>query len=176
LLDLAVCDPACGSGHFLLAAARRIGRELARLASGEHEPDPAAQRHSIREAISHCVYGVDLNPLAVDLCRLALWLEGHEPGRPLGFIDHHIKCGNSLVGANADLVEKGIPSEAFEAVEGDDKKLAAQIKKRNRDELKAPQLRLFGSSSLELAGPSQAEAREASAIADFEETSPTTWP
>ncbi|MBK6662035.1 MAG: N-6 DNA methylase [Thermoflexaceae bacterium] len=126
LLDLAVCDPACGSGHFLLAAARRIGRELARLASGEHEPDPAVLRHSIREAITHCVYGVDLNPLAVDLCRLALWLEGHESGRPLGFLDHHIKCGNSLVGATAELIEKGIPTEAFEPVEGDSKDVAKE--------------------------------------------------
>ncbi|MBA4179610.1 MAG: hypothetical protein C0506_03385 [Anaerolinea sp.] len=172
LLDLAVCDPACGSGHFLLAAARRIGRELARLASGEHEPDPAVLRHSIREAITHCVYGVDLNPLAADLCRLALWLEGHEPGRPLGFLDHRIKCGNSLVGATAELIEKGIPTEAFEPVEGDSKDLAKEVKKQNRQELERPQLRLFESSGLESGGPSAAEAKEARAIADFEEDAP----
>ncbi|MBI2764925.1 MAG: N-6 DNA methylase [Chloroflexi bacterium] len=172
LLDLAVCDPACGSGHFLLAAARRIGRELARLASGEHEPDPAVLRHSIREAITHCVYGVDLNPLAVDLCRLALWLEGHEPGRPLGFLDHHIKCGNSLVGATTELIEKGIPTEAFEPVEGDSKDVAKEVKKQNRQELEKPQLRLFESTGLEPAGPSAAEAKEARAIAEFEEDAP----
>lgn len=172
LLDLAVCDPACGSGHFLLAAARRIGRELARLASGEHEPDPAVLRHSIREAITHCVYGVDLNPLAVDLCRLALWLEGHEPGRPLGFLDHRVKCGNSLVGATAELIEKGIPTEAFEPVEGDSKDIAKDVKKQNRQELEKPQLRLFESSGLEPAGPTAAEANEARAIADFEEDAP----
>ncbi|MEJ5222425.1 MAG: DNA methyltransferase, partial [Tepidiforma sp.] len=172
LLDLAVCDPACGSGHFLLAAARRIGRELARLASGEHEPDPAVLRHSIREAITHCVYGVDLNPLAVDLCRLALWLEGHEPGRPLGFLDHHIKCGNSLVGATAALIEKGIPTAAFEPVEGDSKDIAKEVKKQNRQELEKPQLRLFESTGLEPAGPSAAEAKEARAIAEFEEDAP----
>jgi predicted nucleic acid-binding protein len=172
LLDVAVCDPACGSGHFLLGAARRIGRELARLASGEHEPDPAVLRHSIREAITHCVYGVDLNPLAVDLCRLALWLEGHEPGRPLGFLDHHIKCGNSLVGATAELIEKGIPTEAFEPVEGDSKDVAKEVKKQNRQELEKPQLRLFESTGLEPAGPSAAEATEARAIAEFEEDAP----
>ncbi|MBE0608465.1 MAG: N-6 DNA methylase [Dehalococcoidia bacterium] len=172
LLDLAVCDPACGSGHFLLGAARRIGRELARLASGEHEPDPAVLRHSIREAITHCVYGVDLNPLAVDLCRLALWLEGHEPGRPLGFLDHHIKCGNSLVGATAELIEKGIPTAAFEPVEGDSKDVAKDVKKQNRQELEKPQLRLFETAGLEPAGPSAAEAKEARAIAEFEEDAP----
>jgi hypothetical protein len=172
LLELAVCDPACGSGHFLLAAARRIGRELARLASGEHEPDPAVLRHSIREAIGHCVYGVDLNPLAVDLCRLALWLEGHEPGRPLGFLDNHIRAGNSLVGATAALIEKGIPSEAFEPVEGDDRELAAAVKKQNREELKGPQLRLFAGAGLEAAGPSREEAAEAGQIGAFEEADP----
>ena len=172
LLDLAVCDPACGSGHFLLAAARRIGRELARLASGEHEPDPGVLRHHIREAITHCVYGVDLNPLAVDLCRLALWLEGHEPGRPLGFLDHRVKLGNSLVGATAELIEKGIPTEAFEPVEGDSKDVAKVIKKQNRQELEMPQLRLFESTGLEPAGPTQAEAKEARTIAGFEEDAP----
>ena len=172
LLDLAVCDPACGSGHFLLAAARRIGHELARLASGEHEPDPAVLRHAIREAITHCVYGVDLNPLAVDLCRLALWLEGHEPGRPLGFMDHHIKLGNSLVGATAALVQQGIPTEAFEPVEGDSKSIAKEVKKRNREELERPQLQLFGMGGLEPAGPTDEEAKEARAIGDFEEEAP----
>lgn len=172
LLDLAICDPACGSGHFLLAAARRIGRELARLASGEHEPDPALLRHSIREAITHCVYGVDFNPLAVDLCRLAFWLEGHEPGRPLGFLDHRVRCGNSLVGATTALIEKGIPTEAFEAMEGDSKEVAKDTKKRNGQELLRPQLTLFGDIALEAAGASAAEANEARTIANFEEMVP----
>jgi hypothetical protein len=115
---------------------------------------------------------VDLNPLAVDLCRLALWLEGHEPGRPLGFLDHRIKLGNSLVGATTELIEKGIPTEAFEPVEGDSKEVAKVIKKQNRQELEKPQLRLFESTGLEPAGPTPAEAKEARAIADFEEDAP----
>lgn len=173
LLDLAVCDPACGSGHFLLAAARRIGRELARLASGEHEPDPAVLRHSIREAITHCVFGVDQNPLAADLCRLALWLEGHEPGRPLGFLDHHIKLGNSLIGATAELIEQGIPSDAFEPVEGDSKEVAKAARARNKEDVKrGSQLGFGGALGLEAAGPSAAEAGEARAIAGFEEDAP----
>ncbi len=136
LLDLKVCDPACGSGHFLLAAARRIGQEVARLDAGETEPDPALVRHATREAIRHCVYGVDLNPLAVDLCKLALWLEAHEPGKPIPFLDHHIRHGNSLVGATAAAVAEGIPDAAFEPVTGDDTKYARDVKKRNAGQRK----------------------------------------
>src|SRR5690606_3137586 len=98
LLSLTVCDPACGSGHFLLAAARRIGHELAVVRTGEAHPAPEATRAAIRDAIRHCIYGVDKNPLAVDLCKVALWLEGHNHDRPLSFLDHRIKCGDSLVG------------------------------------------------------------------------------
>ncbi|HUX86328.1 MAG TPA: N-6 DNA methylase, partial [Chloroflexota bacterium] len=136
LLRLTVCDPAAGSGHFLLAAARRIGRALAQLDSGDGEPDPAAIRIGTREAIRHCIYGVDLNPLAVDLCKLALWIEGQTPGKPLSFLDHRIKNGNSLVGATPAVLEAGIPDEAFAAVTGDDKTLVKALIKRNREELK----------------------------------------
>ncbi len=76
-LALRVVDPACGSGAFLLAAARRIGRELARVRAGEDQPTPDAFRHAVRDVIRRCIFGVDLNPLAVDLCKLALWIEGH---------------------------------------------------------------------------------------------------
>ncbi|MCJ7663016.1 MAG: SAM-dependent methyltransferase, partial [Desulfobacterales bacterium] len=77
LLNMTVCDPACGSGHFLLAAARTIGRELAKSRTGDEEPAPEQMRIAIRDVITHCIYGVDKNPLAVDLCKVALWLEGH---------------------------------------------------------------------------------------------------
>lgn len=142
LLRLRVCDAACGSGHFALAAARRIGREIARLDAGEAEPDLATLRNGMREAIRHCIYGVDLNPLAVDLCKLALWIEGHTPGRPLSFLDHRIKCGNSLVGATPQAVDGGIPDEAFTPLSGDDKIVAMALKKRNRVE-RSGQDRLF---------------------------------
>jgi len=134
LLAITVCDPACGSGHFLLAAARRIGRELAKVRSGEEQPTPAQFRRAVRDVIQHCIYGVDLNPLAVDLCKLALWIEGHNAGMPLSFLDHHIKQGNSLIGATRALVAQGIPDDAYKAVTGDDKTTASSIKKRNKAE------------------------------------------
>lgn len=135
LLDMSVCDPACGSGHFLLAAARRLGKELARVRTGEDEPKPTEFHLAVRDVISHCIYGVDLNPLAVDLCKVALWLEGHWAGKPLSFLDHRIRCGNSLIGIrNAEVLEDGIPDDAFTAVTGDDKKVAAFFKKRNKQE------------------------------------------
>jgi hypothetical protein len=135
LLSLKICDPACGSGHFLLAAARRVGKELARVRTGETQPGPEPLRVAIRDVIQHCVYGVDLNPLAVDLCKVALWLEGLCRGLSLNFLDHRIKCGNSLVGVlDLDCLKEGIPDNAYKAVTGDDKTLATQLKKRNKQE------------------------------------------
>jgi hypothetical protein len=135
LLDMSVCDPACGSGHFLLAAARRLGKELARIRTGEDEPKPGEFHLAVRDVISHCIYGVDLNPLAVDLCKVALWLEGHWAGKPLSFLDHRIRCGNSLIGVlDPNVLEEGVPDDAFTAVTGDDKKVAAFFKKRNKQD------------------------------------------
>jgi hypothetical protein len=72
--------------------------------------------------IRECIYGVDLNPLAVELCKVALWLEAHNPGEPLNFLDHHIKCGNAIVGfARREEAERGVPDEAFKTLPGDDK-------------------------------------------------------
>ena len=136
LLTITVCDPACGSGHFLLAAARRLARELARIDSGQREPSPRDIYAATREVVRRCIYGVDLNPLAVDLCKLALWIEGHVPGTPLAFLDHRIRCGNSLVGATAKTLEAGIPNDAFAPVTGDDKGISRQIVKRNKEDQK----------------------------------------
>ena len=109
LLSIKVCDPACGSGHFLLAAARYLGKELARIRTGEEEPGSAPIREAIRYVIAHCIYGVDLNPLAVDLCKVVLWIEGHCKGKPLTFLDHRIKRGNSLVGVlDPNVFEKAV--------------------------------------------------------------------
>lgn len=135
LLSLRVADISCGSGHILLAAARRIATELAILRTGEEQPSPAAFRTAVRDVICNCIYGVDLNPLAVELCKVALWLEAHIPGQPLNFLDHHIKCGNAIVGFGRRVeLERGIPDEAFVTMPGDDKEIAAAFRKRNKEE------------------------------------------
>ncbi|PYV74934.1 MAG: restriction endonuclease [Acidobacteria bacterium] len=133
ILSMSACDPACGSGHFLLAAARRLGRELAKVRTGEDEPIPRELHLAVRDVIAHCIYGVDVNPLAVDLCKLALWLEGHWTGKPLTFLDHRIKCGNSLVGViEPTVLEEGVPDEAYTAVTGDVKAAASAYKRENK--------------------------------------------
>ncbi|RLB95798.1 MAG: type II DNA modification enzyme, partial [Deltaproteobacteria bacterium] len=109
VLALKVCDPACGSGHFLIAAAHRIAKRLAAIRSGEDEPAPEHYQHALRDVIGHCIYGVDINPMSVELCKVSLWMEAMEPGKPLAFLDHRIKCGNSLLGATPALLKKGIP-------------------------------------------------------------------
>jgi len=134
LLKLKVCDPACGSGHFLIAAAHRIAKRLAFVRTGEEEPPPQAVRAALRDSIGHCVYGVDVNPMSVELCKVALWMEALEPGKPLSFLDHHIQCGNSLIGATPALLDRGIPDGSFEPIEGDVKAACRDLRKRNRDE------------------------------------------
>ncbi len=135
LLSLRVSDISCGSGHILLAAARRIATELAIVRTGEEQPSPAAFRAAVRDVIRECIYGVDINPLAVELCKVALWLEAHVPGQPLNFLDHHIKCGNAIVGfVRRDELERGVPDEAFSAMLGDDKDVLREYRKRNKDE------------------------------------------
>ena len=135
LLGLKVCDPACGSGHFLLGAGRRIAEKLALVRSLDGSVLPADYRSALREVIGHCLYGVDVNPMAVELAKTALWLEGHEPGKPLSFLDHHIRCGNSLIGVfDVEVLAKGIPDEAYTPLSGDDIACAKAQKKANLSE------------------------------------------
>ncbi len=134
ILALKVCDPACGSGHFLIAAAQRIGKRLASVRTGELEPSPEEVRRAVRDVVGHCIYGVDINPMAAELCKVSLWLEAMEPGRPLSFLDHRIRVGNSLLGATPALVAAGIPDDAFVALEGDVAAIVRDLKKRNKRE------------------------------------------
>lgn len=137
LMEMSVIDPSCGSGHFLLAAARRIAERVTALSSADGAVGPEAYRGVLRDVVARCIYGVDLNPLAVELARFALWLEGYEPGRSLAFVDHHIKCGNALLGLlDADPVCRGIPQDAFTPLSGDDKALCSALKKENKAALK----------------------------------------
>lgn len=186
LLNLKICDPACGSGHFLLAAAQRLAKRLAALRSGDEEPAPAVLRHALRDVIGRCVYGVDINPMSVELCKVSLWLEAVEPGKPLSFLDHHIQCGNSLLGTTRQCILKGLPEEAFDALAGDDKKACTVLRKRNKahldavfasmgklkvgtqDNLLAEQWRKDFDSLMNLAAPPDLDAMPANTIAELE--------
>jgi len=140
ILDLKVCDPACGSGHFLVAAAHRIAKRLAAVRTGDEEPSPESTRTALRDVIGRCIYGVDINPMSVELCKVSLWMEALEPGKPLSFLDHHIQCGNSLLGTTPALLGKGIPDEAFKPIEGDDRDYCKKYKKQNKEERESGQM------------------------------------
>ncbi|WP_323032131.1 Eco57I restriction-modification methylase domain-containing protein [Brachymonas denitrificans] len=141
LLAIRVIDPACGSGHFLLAAARRLAEKLAQLRSLEGGQEGAIQpqdyRHALREVVARCIYGVDRNPMAIELARMALWLEGYEEGRPLGFLDHHLQVGDALLGlTDLNVLEQGIAKDAFKPLSGDDKDVCKELAKANAAGLK----------------------------------------
>lgn len=146
ILNLKVCDPACGSGHFLVAAAHRIARKLASVRTGDEEPSPADIRKALRDVIGRCIYGVDINPMSVELCKVSLWMEALEPGKPLSFLEHHIQCGNSLLGTTPRLLKEGIPDEAFTPIEGDDRELCKRLKKKNKEE-RSGQMDLFSAKA-----------------------------
>lgn len=107
ILALRVVDPAMGSGAFLVAVLRYLAAavERARVAEGSlHDGDiTETDRQEIRRQVARrCLYGVDVNPTAVMLAKLSLWLATLAPGRPLTFLDHHLRCGNSLVGIDPE--------------------------------------------------------------------------
>lgn len=141
LLAIRVIDPACGSGHFLLAAARRLAEKLAQLRSLEGGQEGAIQpqdyRHALREVVARCIFGVDRNPMAIELARMALWLESYEEGRPLGFLDHHLQVGDALLGlTDLNALEQGIAKDAFKPLSGDDKDVCKELAKANAAGLK----------------------------------------
>lgn len=114
LLALKVCDAASGSGHIVLAMARTIAWYVCTLRTGEDNPASLDYREALREVIQKCIYAVDFNPDAVELCKVVLWIEGYCAGKPLSFLDHHIRCGNSVVGVtNLNVLLDGVPKDAF---------------------------------------------------------------
>lgn len=137
LLAIRVIDPACGSGHFLLAAARRLAERLASLRATDGAVKPQDYRHALREVIARCIYGVDRNPMALELARTALWLEGFEEGKPLSFLDHHLQVGDALLGlTDLRVLSKGIAKDAFKPLSGDDKETCKVLAKANAAGLK----------------------------------------
>ena len=145
ILNMRVLDPAMGSGHFLVGAAHRLARHLSRVravAQGESEPSPLVYQRALRDVIGRCLYGVDMNPMAAELCGVSLWLEALEPGKPLSFLDNHIRVGNSLLGSTPSLIAAGLPDEAFTPIEGDDRRVSTALKRRNRQEREGQQAML----------------------------------
>ena len=103
ILDLKVCDPAMGSGAFLVEACRCLAELLVK-AWHAHDcvpsipPDEDEILHARRIVAQRCLYGVDKNPMAVDLAKLSLWLATLAKDHPFTFLDHALRCGDSLVG------------------------------------------------------------------------------
>jgi len=99
ILSLKVLDPAMGSGHFLVEATEFLARRLATVPRLETDaPTEDDLIYWRLRVVERCIYGVDKNPLAVELARLSLWLTTMAADRPLSFLDHHLKSGDSLVG------------------------------------------------------------------------------
>lgn len=138
LLDIKICDPAMGSGHFLVEAVDYFTDELINILNEYPEHNPILEmlgktRNSILEnlqqqgisidinlddnqllqrvVMKRCIYGVDLNPMAVELAKVSLWLHFFTIGAPLSFLDHHLRCGNSLIGTTAREAEANMMKE-----------------------------------------------------------------
>ena len=152
LLGITVVDPAVGSGHFVVAAARRIAAALAADRTGDSEPGPQALRTATADVIERCIYGVDLNDLAIEITKVALWLEAFDGSRPFPFLDAHLKVGNSLLGTTPALLRANIPDTAFTALGDDNKTWTSKLKARNKAERErhAGQLTISDSSTLEV--------------------------
>ncbi len=147
ILAMTVCDPAMGSAHFLVGAGMRLAKHLATVRTSEPEPAPEAVNQAFRDVAARCLYGVDVNPPAVTLAKVAIWLECHVPGQPLTFLDHHLKHGNALlgIGFDPDMIEwetsqasgkkwgtGGVPDAAFSALHGDLASAVTALKKDNQ--------------------------------------------
>ncbi|QSV54988.1 MAG: N-6 DNA methylase [Dolichospermum sp. UKL201] len=139
LLDIKICDPAMGSGHFLVEAVDYFTDELISILNEYPEHNPVLEmlkqtREGIlanlqqqgitidvnkledtqllqRVVMKRCIYGVDLNPMAVELAKVSLWLHSFTIGAPLSFLDHHLRCGNSLIGTTAREAEANMMKE-----------------------------------------------------------------
>lgn len=134
LLSIRVCDPACGSGAFLIAATNRLGFKLAQIRAKSEIPTDAETREACRDVLSQCIYGVDINPMSVELAKVSLWINALVKGKPLNFLDNHIQCGNSLIGATRELMADGIPDSAFTRTDKAEKTEASKIIKKNQKE------------------------------------------
>ena len=119
ILSLKILDPSMGSGHFLVGAVEYLAKRICEIEHNYVDEQSYIERK--RDVVRRCIYGVDINPLAVDLARLSLWLETLSSEKPLSFLSAHLKCGNSLISSNiesifdkqATLLESGKGRAAF---------------------------------------------------------------
>jgi hypothetical protein len=116
ILELNVCDPAMGSGHFLTEATNYIADALLdNLRLEELDIQEADETNwAKRQVVQNCIYGVDINPLATELAKVSLWIETMAEGKPLNFLDHHLKVGNSLIGADLEEIKKHPDAQSIE--------------------------------------------------------------
>jgi hypothetical protein len=134
LLDIRVLDPACGSGAFLVGAIDRLSAAIAAEREGAAKPTEQGLAHARRDVLQHCIYGVDKDLFAVELCKVALWIHCAVKDLPLTFLDHRIQHGDSLVGWPLLEVPKAIPLEAYDAPTGGDRvvrQFLASARRRN---------------------------------------------
>lgn len=135
ILELDVIDTSCGSGHFVVAAARRMASQL--VAARGVETSPAEYQRALRDVVRNSIYGVDINPLAVELAKITLWIESVVPGEPLTFLDSRFVCGDATLGIdNLNNLNHGIPAAAYKPLPGDEKEAAQELNKFNRQSLK----------------------------------------
>ncbi len=160
ILSLRIVDPACGTGVFLLAAARRIAERLESLDNGR---DATRASASLAEIIVNCLHGVDIGDTAVWLCRLALWFESGPPYNPKPALERHIQCGNSVFGAWPRLLNDGIPNIAYEPTEVDDVAITRMLAQRNRRE----RAREVQPEQMTLLSPTVARKADSETLADL---------
>jgi hypothetical protein len=138
LLQFSTADISCGSGVFLIRAVRSIGLEVARIAFQSQHLTHDQIEFGLLLATQRCIYGVDKDPLAVELCKLSLWLNATQqhcltdlPLPPLS----NIRCGDSLIGVDKlSVLQQGIPDAFYKTSGSEDKTIAAELRKRNKQE------------------------------------------
>lgn len=133
LLALRICDPACGCGNFLVAAAERLTDHLLAACPGCF----TCRSEAYRSVLDHSIHGVDIDPLAVELARAALWLDMAQPEAHMSFLQTRVICGDALVGAQSRLVAQGIPDQALQSRAGDDPAERACARRANRAQRRA---------------------------------------
>jgi hypothetical protein len=114
VLSLKICDPAMGSGHFLVHITHTLTNSILEILTKTPWENPEVNLNAAywrQLVVERCLYGVDISKMAVELAKLSLWLATMQPGRPLTFLDHHLKHGNSLLGVRLEEIAKVLSND-----------------------------------------------------------------